>query len=161
MTLPVKVCRAASATVIRGPPSHRGRGPTLLPLGLFRKKKWFRFKEIARIFRSQHIWLLGKEAIFQCTTIAYLMKTCITSRGFLIESKIGLDHREPPWENSWASQPNNGRLLRLDWDNRGKSSILSGLNLIPPVLISSRNTIKATPCNFYWAAATVAKFDGN
>lgn len=39
MTLPVKVCRAASATVIRGPPSHRGRGPTLLPLGLFRKKK--------------------------------------------------------------------------------------------------------------------------
>ncbi len=63
MTLPVKVCRATSATVIRGPASHRGRES---PLCFLR----FRFKEIAKMFRSQHFWLQGKDVIFWCHYIS-------------------------------------------------------------------------------------------
>lgn len=37
MTLPVKVCRAASATVIRGPASHKRDKAPLFPVALLRK----------------------------------------------------------------------------------------------------------------------------
>lgn len=45
MTLPVKVCRTASATVIRGPASSGGRETTLLSVLKVRARE----KEVAQI----------------------------------------------------------------------------------------------------------------
>lgn len=81
MTLTVKVCRETSATVIRGPASHRGRKPTPLPFRWVQKGKRFSFEEITETFRSQRVWLLGKSAHYW-----WKWTTCINRRGFHIKS---------------------------------------------------------------------------
>ena len=81
MTLTVKVCRATSATVIRGPASHTGRKPTPLPFRWVQKGKRFSFEEITETFRSQRVWLLGKNPHFW-----WKWTTSINRRGFCIKS---------------------------------------------------------------------------
>lgn len=143
MTPPVKVCRATSASVIRGPPSHRGRETTLLPLVKFR------CEEIAKTFRSQHIWLCGKGAIFQCTRITSLMKT----DNFYYQERFShwgwnwFGSHRAPWEKHQELHPSTGRLLlRLHWQLHSsytecRKLSLSGLNLVAPISMMSINTV--------------------
>lgn len=77
MSLPVKVCRAASATVIRGPASVRGRESRLHFLFQFGSKDLtFRFREIVKAPRSHHglaVW--GKGRQFHGSRMTSLMET--------------------------------------------------------------------------------------
>lgn len=66
MILPVKICRAASATVIRGPASQKRDGAPASTS--FRsaqeKRKWFRLKTFQNIIKSIDIFALRASSFF-------------------------------------------------------------------------------------------------
>lgn len=73
MTLPVKICRAASASVIRGPASNRGRES---PLYFLLEKKWLKLKKIKILKPLEDTFDFGESsASSESTKTTSLMKT--------------------------------------------------------------------------------------